>query len=198
MSKTDLTFSDKRYWAFYHRVSKGIQDNENQIMITDKWRADNRIPLNQSKEYNDIGSGKKRERPGYMSMMMDVKRGLIKMIVTRSVSRIMRDAPQFSEFVEICEEYGVKVLFLQEGLTNDGFMGKALIQIAAVFAQVEREIMIENTLDGIERARRAGKKLGRPKGSPDGYKRPRAGYYIGWNKRKQSSGFGNLPISHIV
>lgn len=191
MSKTDL-----RNWASYHRVSKGkgIQNNENQIIVTDKWRVDNRIPLNEFKEYNDIGSGKNRHRPGYEALMRDVEGGLIKMIVTRSVSRIMRNASQFAQFLEICDKHQVKVLFLQEGLTNDGIMGKAMIGIAAIFAQVEREIMIENTLDGIERARRAGKKLGRPKNSPDGYKRSRAGYYIGWNKRKQSSHLGNLPI----
>ena len=43
--------------------------------------------------------------------------------------------------------------------------GMLMMQILGAFAEFERSIISERTLSGLERAKRAGKKLGRPRGT---------------------------------
>lgn len=193
MNKHDIV--DNRLWAFYSRVSKGSQFNENQFMVLENYRATNHIPMDNCKTYSDVGSGRNKIRRGYMDLIRDIEAGLIKTVITRSISRVMRNYSQFGEFLEVLEKHNVRVHFLQEGLSNEGVMGRAMAMMGAVFAQVERELQIEDTCDGLERARRAGKRLGRPPGSKDIKKRPRVNYYIRWAKAKQSGVLGNLPVS---
>ena len=51
-------------------------------------------------------------------------------------------------------------------------MGRAMFTIISAFAQLERDIIRERTMAGLERARAQGKKLGRPLKSGKVYKRP--------------------------
>ena len=64
--------------------------------------------------------------------------------------------------------FGVMVgcLYVRNGVTSSA-SGKAFFGMLAVFAQFERDILIERVNAGIARARAAGKHCGRPKGSRD-------------------------------
>ena len=46
--------------------------------------------------------------------------------------------------------------------------GHAMIQMASVFGEQERQIIRSRVLAGLDRVRQQGKKLGRPKVSPQG------------------------------
>jgi len=58
-------------------------------------------------------------------------------------------------------------------------------QILSAFAEFERELIRERTIEGLRRAKLQGKKAGRPKGSKDSKKRRRSGYILREAKKKQ-------------
>ena len=63
------------------------------------------------------------------------------------------------------------------------------LNMLMVLAEYERELIVSRTVDGLIRARKQGKKLGRPKGRKDSRPRAKSGYYLR-HAGKQSS----LPI----
>jgi len=63
--------------------------------------------------------------------------------------------------------------------------GKLHFQILSAFAEFERELIRERTIEGIRRAKKNGKTVGRPKGSKDTKKRKRSGYILREARKKQ-------------
>lgn len=55
------------------------------------------------------------------------------------------------------------------------------LRMLMVLAEYERELIVARTHEGLNRARKQGKKLGRPKGSKDKKRRRRPGYYQRWS-----------------
>jgi DNA invertase Pin-like site-specific DNA recombinase len=51
---------------------------------------------------------------------------------------------------------------------------------------MERELIRERILLGLERRRKQGKTMGRPKGSTDKKRRTKSGYYLRWGNKKTS------------
>ena len=60
-------------------------------------------------------------------------------------------------------EYMAKNLLSQKNLDLNSSMGRAMLTIISAFAQLERDIIRERTIAGLDRARAQGKKLGRPR-----------------------------------
>jgi DNA invertase Pin-like site-specific DNA recombinase len=54
----------------------------------------------------------------------------------------------------------------QQAIDSTTPMGRAMIQMASVFGEQERQIIRSRVLAGLDRVRQQGKKLGRPKVSP--------------------------------
>ena len=53
-----------------------------------------------------------------------------------------------------------------------------MFNLLSSFAEFERDLIRERTVDGLERAKKQGKRLGRPKGSKDKKVRKKGGYYL--------------------
>jgi len=58
-------------------------------------------------------------------------------------------------------------------------------QILSAFAEFERELIRERTLEGLRRAKMQGKQAGRPKGSKDTKKRKKSGYILREARKRQ-------------
>lgn len=70
-----------------------------------------------------------------------------------------------SEFALELDEFNTRnILFysIREGFSFDTAIGRAMATMAMTFAQLERDLIRERTLAGLDRARAWGKKLGRP------------------------------------
>ena len=67
---------------------------------------------------------------------------------------------------------------LSDNLNFGTASGKLHFQILCAFAEFERELIRERTLEGLKRAEAQGKKPGRPKGALDKKQRPKGGYII--------------------
>ncbi len=64
--------------------------------------------------------------------------------------------------LKLLEERGVKFVSLTERLDTGGPMGKAMVRLLVVFAELERDLIIERTRAGIARKRERGEVHGRP------------------------------------
>ena len=65
-------------------------------------------------------------------------------------------------------------------------MVSAKLSIVGAFAQFEREMIRERINAGLDRAKKEGKHLGRPKGVKDKKIRKKGGYYLRYmNQRKE-------------
>ena len=80
---------------------------------------------------------------------------------------------------------GVSFISLSESLDFTSAAGNLQFQILSAFANYEREIIRERTMEGLNRAKTEGKKLGRPKGSKDKKSHARSGYILREAKKRK-------------
>ena len=122
------------------------------------------------KIYSDAGiSGKSAEnRPAYQQMMKDMRKGKFNRIMAFKMDRLSRSISDFENFFNEIEEHNCEVEFLEGNVDMTGASGKLFARILEVFAQFERELIVERTLMGVESAANKGNFGGKP---PLGYKK---------------------------
>ena len=105
--------------------------------------------------YRDKGySGKNTERPDFQLMMEHIKQGLIKKVIVYKLDRISRSILDFSRMMETFQYYGVEFVSTTEKFDTSTPMGRAMLNICIVFAQLEREtIQVRVTHAYISRSR---------------------------------------------
>ena len=100
------------------------------------------------KIYQDKGySGKNTNRPAFQRMMEDVEKGLIKKIVVYRLDRFSRSLADFSRLWEVLKRCGVEFVSINETFDTASPMGRAMLSIIMVFAQLERETTAERVRD---------------------------------------------------
>ena len=132
-------------------------------------------------EYVDLGeSGRKVSRPGLQRMLADMRQGRFDAIVVYKMDRVGRSFQHFWTIFQEFSNRGVRFISITEGIDTDknNPAGELIKNILMSVAQFEREIIIERVRAGLSRAKKDGKKLGRPKGSTDKSKRSVSGYHI--------------------
>lgn len=100
------------------------------------------------REYKDKGySGKSLDRPDFQRMMEDVRCGLIKRIICYRLDRISRNLADFSCLLLELQKYGCEFVSVSENFDTSSPMGRAMVYICMVFAQMERESIAERVED---------------------------------------------------
>ena len=100
------------------------------------------------KTYIDRGySGKNTQRPAFREMMEDMKRGLIGKVIVYKLDRISRSILDFSSMMDIFGKYGVEFVSTTEKFDTSSPMGRAMLNICIVFAQLERETIQKRVAD---------------------------------------------------
>lgn len=90
--------------------------------------------------YKDNGySGKNTDRPDFQKMMNDIKAGKIKKVIVYKLDRISRSVLDFSEMMQEFQKYNVSFVSATEHFDTSSPMGRAMLNICIVFAQLERE-----------------------------------------------------------
>lgn len=133
--------------AIYARQSINKKDSisiETQIDICKKEVNDN----SSIKIYSDKGfSGKNTERPDFKKLMQDIRGGQIQRIVVYRLDRISRSVVDFANIIDILNEYNVDFISANEKFDTSTPIGKAMLYIVMVFAQLERETIAERIKD---------------------------------------------------
>ena len=117
--------------------------------------------------FEDRASGARTDRPGLAAALSHLRRG--DTLVVWRLDRLGRTTHQLVNLLEQFEREGVRLRSLQDGIDPASVMGKAMLQIGAVFAEMERNLLRERTKAGLAAARARGRLGGRkPRLSPDG------------------------------
>lgn len=122
--------------------------------------------------YQDVISGSKFKRDGLDDAMKRLKDGGT--LVVWKLDRLGRSGWQVMKLVEELIEAGVGVVSLTEGFDATTPMGKAMLGIMAVMAELERNNIRERTKAGVSAARARGARLGRPAVHEDKYAQVRS------------------------
>lgn len=124
------------------------------------------------KIYSDKGfSGKNTNRPGFISLMEDVRSGYISKVIVYKLDRLSRSTLDFGILMETFKKHGVEFHSISETFDTSTPMGKAMLQIVMVFAELERSTIASRVRDNYYERGKRGLFLGGP--APFGFKNVR-------------------------
>lgn len=113
--------------------------------------------------YEDEGfSGKNLDRPQFQRMLADSNKQKPDYIVCYRLDRISRSVGDFAPLVENLITRDIGFICIKEQFDTSTPMGKAMMYIASVFAQLERETIAERVRDNMLMLARTGRWLGGP------------------------------------
>jgi DNA invertase Pin-like site-specific DNA recombinase len=137
----------------YVRVST-VEQNEGRQYVTMKEYnvADENV-------YTDKLSGKDMNRPKLKELLQKVQSG--DEIVFSEISRMGRNTKEILNTTDELLQRNVTPIFAKEHITPDNPMSKAMLGMFAVFAQLERDLMLIRQQEGIKLAKEAGKYKGK-------------------------------------
>ncbi len=99
-------------------------------------------------EYVDRGfSGKDTKRPDFERMMGDVRAGRIRRVIVYKLDRISRSILDFANMMEEFQKYNVEFISSTEKFDTSTPIGRAMLNICIVFAQLERETIQKRVAD---------------------------------------------------
>lgn len=111
--------------------------------------------------YEDEGfSGKNTNRPQFQRMINDIKKKKIDTLICYRLDRISRNVADFSSTLELLQKYEVNFISIKERFDTSTPLGRAMIYIASVFAQLERETIAERVRDNMIQLAKSGRWLG--------------------------------------
>lgn len=155
--------------ALYSRVSTTEQ---NAIMQIEELRAYcQRRQWEIAEEFTDAGiSGSKESRPALNRLLADAKRRKFDTVLVYRYDRFARSLRQLVNALSEFDALGIHFVSLHEGVDTSTPNGRLVFGIFASIAEFERELIRSRVRSGLAAARARGKKLGRPRVSPDASK----------------------------
>lgn len=154
--------NNMRYTALYGRQSLDVRDSLSVPMQIQKARAECSED-EVCREYVDKGfSGKNTKRPGFLQLMQDIEDDLICRVVVYKLDRFSRSILDFAEAWAVMERHQVEFLSVNEKFDTSTPMGKAMLFILMIFAQMERETISERVTDNYYERAKFGGWLGGP------------------------------------
>jgi putative DNA-invertase from lambdoid prophage Rac len=143
----------------YLRVSTQDQTTENQLQEISA--AGFSVNSKRVMRETISGSVPASERPAFTQLVNKLEDGDL-LIVTK-LDRLGRNAMDVRATVEALDGMGVKVHCLAlGGVDLTSAAGKMTMGVIAAVAEFERDLLIERTQAGLQRAKAEGKKVGRP------------------------------------
>lgn len=153
--------------ALYARVSTtghgqdvGLQlDELRQVAAQRGWTAT---------DYVDEGvSGSKDRRPALDRMMADARAGKLDVVAVWRFDRFARNTAHLLAAMDEFRALGVSFVSLREQIDTSTPMGKAMFTIVSAISELERDLIRERVVAGVQRAKASGKHCGRPKVAMD-------------------------------
>ncbi len=119
--------------------------------------------------YEDEGfSGGNTNRPQFKKMLKDAKAKNFDILICYRLDRISRNVSDFSHLIEQLNKYDISFVSIREQFDTTTPMGRAMMYIASVFSQLERETIAERIRDNMMQLAKTGRWLGGS--SPTGYR----------------------------
>jgi DNA invertase Pin-like site-specific DNA recombinase len=169
--------------ALYCRVSTAEQTNENQsIRLVEYCESKNYV----YDIFTETESSRKT-RPVKQELMKRLRAGEYSAVIVFKLDRFARSSAELILDISELLKKGIGFISLSDNLDFTTASGKLHFQILCAFAEFERELIRERTMEGLNRAKSQGKRLGRPKGSKDKSSRARSGYVLREAKKRKGA-----------
>ena len=170
MSKNEMEQMIKKT-AIYSRKSKITgkgESIENQIEMCRRYAVTMLHEESLYIIYEDEGfSGGNLDRPQFRQMMKDARAGKISRIIVYRLDRISRNIGDFAGLIQELNGLGVEFVSIREQFDTSSPLGRAMMYIASVFSQLERETIAERIRDNMLELAKTGRWLGG--NTPTGY-----------------------------
>ena len=112
-------------------------------------------------EYEDAGkSGKSVEdRLGFKQMISDIKtsKDSVSYVLVYKLSRFGRNAADVLSTLQVMQDYGVNLICVEDGIDSSKDSGKLIISVLSAVAEIERENIRIQTMEGRIQKAREGK-----------------------------------------
>ena len=112
-------------------------------------------------EYSDEGkSGKSVEgRPQFKQMLSDIENGKddVDYVLVFKLSRFGRNAADVLSSLQKMQDYGVNLICVEDGIDSSKDAGKLMISVLSAVAEIERENILVQTMEGRRQKAREGR-----------------------------------------
>ncbi len=147
----------------YLRVSTDNQTVENQRYEIDKYASDKGYTVNKYIE-ETISGGKEVYKRKLGKLLKILRNGDI--LIATEISRLGRSLYMIMDILNLCMQKGVLILTIKDNFhLGDDIESKVLAFAFSLSAEIERKLISQRTKEALERIKKEGKILGRPKGS---------------------------------
>jgi putative DNA-invertase from lambdoid prophage Rac len=164
-----------KHVALYVRVSTSEQTVENQKIRLIEYAEKNGCTYDLFEEVEST----RKTRPVKQALLAKLRQYQYDAVVVYKLDRWARSSTELILDTKELIDKGVGFISVSDSLDFNTAAGKLHFQILSAFAEFERELIRERTIQGIQRVKAQGYKfVGRPKGSKDLRKRKNAGYII--------------------
>lgn len=140
----------------YLRVSTGKQDETLQHE-----KLDGAGVLKRNRYVDHGVSGTKTSRPGLDALLADAQPG--DTITVYKLDRLGRSTAHVASLIADLTEKGIFIESVSDGLNSSTPTGRAMLNMLAIFAEMERSFIQERTVAGLQAAKAQGRVGGRPK-----------------------------------
>lgn len=154
--------------AIYLRVSTDMQTTDNQRIALENAATQRGWEI--AGLYIDQGiSGTKgrTDRPQFDALLKDAARGKFDLIAAWSVDRLGRSLQDLVAFLSEIDALKIDLFLHQQALDTSTPSGRAMFGMLSIFGEFEAAMIRDRVNAGLDRARAAGKRLGRPPISED-------------------------------
>lgn len=113
------------------------------------------------KVYTDKGySGKNIDRPAFQELLRDIKAGKANRVIVYRLDRISRSVLDFANLIEVFQKNRVDFISTMEKFDTSTPIGKAMLMIVMIFAQLERETIQQRVIDAYSSRSKRGFYMG--------------------------------------
>jgi DNA invertase Pin-like site-specific DNA recombinase len=148
IKRSKIRLADMPHMVGYARVSMSDQKNQRQVdeLVGYGVAADD--------IFSDTASGKNMKRPGWTDCWRNLQKGDLLVVV--SLDRIGRDLLEVIRTVRDLRDKQVNLKVLNMDIDTRTPIGEFAFHIMAAFAHLERQLIVERTMHGLEKARERG------------------------------------------
>lgn len=101
-------------------------------------------------QYSDEDyTGANTNRPDLKRLIDDIESGFIDALVVYQLDRLSRDVRDFSNIYSLLEEHHIMFISIKENIDTTTPIGKAMMYVTVVFAQMERETIAARVTDNM-------------------------------------------------
>lgn len=150
--------------ALYARVSTSDrdQDPETQLLALRDYCTVNGLQIH--REYVDQAPARDLyHRTAWRDLLDDAAKGRFRILLVFKLDRAFRSVKHMHDALDALKVTGVDFRSAREQIDTSTAYGRLLLNLLATLAEFELELIRERVKAGMDRARRQGRRIGRPK-----------------------------------